>query len=195
MSGISYTVALACDAARAAETLARLATDDFGQEDIDEAEIDLDGSSRNNAMEWTLAAMIRALRLPGLRHLQMGFDPASGETLAADTPWSTLLQPEELALAPASLRKLCALAREQPDTVLAAMGAGNRGYDADDLRSAVVDDPSTYVQAAQAYLDAKDRNDDGDDFASLFAYVQAHASLLERAHARGLCVVYAAWLY
>ena len=192
MSGTSFTVTLACDATRAAETLARLAAGDFDQQDIDAAEMDLDGRSRNNAMEWTLAAMIRVLRLPGLRHLQMGFDPASGQTLDADGPWSTLLQPEELPPAAASLRKLCALAREQPATVLAAMGEGNRGYDADDLRAAVADDPSTYVQAAQAYLDAREGND-GDDFASLFAYVQAHAFLLERAHARGLSIVHVAW--
>jgi hypothetical protein len=196
MSGMSMTFTLLCDAQRGSQLLERLAAVDGEGHDEDLlqelSDSGMYGASRNNALEWTLNAMLRELRVPGLAYLRKGFDPQTGATLDGG-PWATLLQPHELAPAAASLRAVVDLARRQPAAVVAAMGDGSRGFGADDLLAAVPDDPATWVDARVAYSDAS--RDDGDDFRSLFSFVQAQALALEQAHEQGCCILHAAWFY
>jgi hypothetical protein len=161
MSGMSMTFTLPCDAQRGSQLLERLAAVDGEGHDEDLlqelSDNGMHGASRNNALEWTLNAVLRELQVAGLAYLRKGFDPKTGATLDGG-PWATLLQPHELAPAAASLRALVHLARRQP-----AAGDASR--------------------------------DDGDDFRSLFSFVQAQALALEQAHEQGCCVLHAAWFY
>lgn len=191
MSGISTTLTIPCDADLGASLME--AWQGQGEIDLDDDLADgcLQGASRNNGMEWTLNRLVTALRLDGLRHLQAGFDPATGATLD-DSPYATLLQPRELKPAADSLRRLCDLARRDPEALRRALADQAGLVPADQLRAAVADEPASVDEAIEAYDEASEQGD-GTDFEALFAFVQARALVFDDAAEAGQCVLYVAW--
>ena len=193
MSGQSTTFTFVCDSERRVSVLAGLPNNDLSAiDDLSEDNM-LYGSSRNNAMEWSLNHLIRKCGLPGLQHLQKGFDPATGATVDGGW-WPTWLAPDELPRTVAALDALLERARTEPAQMLAALGDQGYGCEPDDLRALAIATPASRADAAAAYRKARQGND-GDDVHSLIAFVHAHRAMLDLARMRGNGAMYLAFLY
>ena len=184
MSGLSTSITLCLDSN--AEAVARaLSAGDTAVLDQHLEHGLLITSSRNNYLEYSVSRLIAHFNVGSLGHLTRNFKsgrPAQGWSATA------LHDPRPIGQ---SLRHLLTLLREKSSETIATL---DNVHISEQEWAMLQDQPRSISEAVARFDDARARNE-GDDPATIFAFLQAHLVLIEHAASNADACVYACYMY